>query len=153
MMNTDTAEYQMFRTARNVLEMVGELHTMEYEGLRIYAGLSASGIHWRIEIGVDRFPEKARYSTAQGAEYFGWDDAHSDTPKELAQKFLLRFPAIARAAKKKARKYREWYSTMLSETAPLGVLRQYCDWEEDYNLGLPVMMYNAETIRIPLPPA
>jgi hypothetical protein len=152
-MNTDSEEYRSFRAARNVLEMVGTLHRLGYEALRIHAGLSASGIHWRVEIGTPTFPEKARYSTAQGTQYFGWNDATTDTPQTLAEKFLIRFPAIAAASHKKARKYREWYAAMLLETAPLGVLRQYCDWEEDYNLGIPVMMFEAETIRVPLPPS
>ncbi len=152
-MNTDSAEYRSFRMARNVLEMVGILHTMGYGKMRIYAGLSSSGIHWRVEIGVDKFPQKARYTTAQETQYFGWDDATEDAPEELARKFLTRFPAMAEAAHKKDRKYREWYSAMLRQTSPLGILRQYSDWDEDYNLGLPVMMYDADAIRVPLPPA
>jgi hypothetical protein len=151
-MNTDSEEYHLFRTARNVLEMVGVLHDSGYEALRIQAGLSASGIYWRIEIGTVQLPEKARYSTAQATQYFGWSDAAEDTPQELAQKFLARFPAIATASHKKARKYREWYAAMLRQTSPLGVLRQYSDWEEDFNKGLPVIMFESETVFVPLPP-
>ena len=151
-MTTDSESYLVFRFVRTVLEMVGELHQMGYEGLRICAGISPSGVYWRVEISAHECREIARYSSGERNHYFGWDDTENDTPHDLALKFCDRFPALTRKAEKTASKYAAWYAEMLRLTMPLGILRQYSDWDEDYSASLPVMMFEAAPILIPLPP-
>lgn len=151
-MTIDSESYHVFRFARTVLEMVGELHQMGYAGLRIYAGMSPSGMYWRVEISAHECTEIVRYSSGERNHYFGWDDAEHDTPHDLALKFCDRFPALVRKAEKATSKYAAWYADMLRQTAPLGILRQYSDWYEDYSASLPVMMFEAAPILVPLPP-
>lgn len=151
-MTTDTESYHVFRFARTVLEMVGELHQMGCAGLRVYAGISPSGMNWRVEISAHECTEIARYSSEERYHYFGWDDAEHDTPHALALKFCDRFPAIAHKAAQGTSAYAVWYAEMLRRTAPLGILRQYSDWDEDYSASLPVMMFEAPPILVSLPP-
>ena len=151
-MTTDSESYQVVRFARTVLEMVGELHQMGCAGLRIYAGMSPSGMYWRVEISTHECTEIVRYSSGERNRYFGWDDAENDTPHDLALKFCERFPALVRKAEKAPSNYAVWYAEMLRRTAPLGILRQYSDWDDDYSTSLPVIMVEAAPILVPLPP-
>ena len=77
---------------RRVLLMVQELHRRGYERLRVAPGLSRSGLHWGCSIVpasdvrpghgaivLDEGGVAARYDSAQGAGFFGWDDAENDT--------------------------------------------------------------------------
>lgn len=58
-------------------------------------------------------PDVASYSSSQENEYFGWDDAKKDTAVGLAEKFLDRFPEIAKHGKGLDWEYAGWYVTML----------------------------------------
>ncbi len=96
------------RRAIRVLRMVHELHKAGYQRLRVLPYSNDSGTAWRAEItyvdnvGDDGFStidhdlddagKVARYSTAQGNQYFGWMDATTADARELARLFLIRFP-------------------------------------------------------------
>lgn len=151
-MNTGSEAYRTFRAARNVLEMIGELHQMGYEGLIIHAGLSPSGLHWRVEISAAQSTEVALYSTADGTKYFGWSEVENNMPQELAHKFREHFRVLIDKAHLSASKYVVWYAEMLRQSAPLGLIEQYCDWEVDYSEGVPVRMFESAPIRVPQPP-
>jgi hypothetical protein len=45
---------------------------------------------------MNEFDNAAHYTTGQDNKYFGWEDAQKDTARQLASKFIDRFPAIAR---------------------------------------------------------
>ena len=73
---------------RRVLLMVGELHRMGYERLRIVPGMAPSGMYWRCGVthvgnvsaddgamAVDFGDELAKYSTGSWDHFFGWEDA------------------------------------------------------------------------------
>src|SRR5690348_9278427 len=50
----------------------------------------------------DEPPSRARlvtYSSASECEYFGWTDARTDSARDLANKFIQRFPAAAEAGR------------------------------------------------------
>lgn len=118
----------LLRRAQRVLLMVHELHKLGYQRIRIAPGLSPSGAYWRCAItpvsnissrhGAELAPEAnldevAQYSTGQSNEYFEWKDAKADTARELAQKFLQRFPFIVRKGEGADWEYAGWFVQML----------------------------------------
>jgi hypothetical protein len=97
------------RRAQRVLLMVHELHKRGYQRVRLVPGMAPSGLHWRCAVthrgniltthgamAKTCDHPSASYSSSQDNGYFGWEDAHQDTARQLAVKFLERFPAIVR---------------------------------------------------------
>jgi hypothetical protein len=126
---------------RRVLLMARELHRLGFERLRIGPGLSASGTAWRVDItaagGSRRDKAAAHYSTRQGISFFGWDDAATDSPAQLAGKFLERFPALADAGRGADPSYASWYERMIEATAPTGLPYAYWDGVENSGSAVP----------------
>jgi endonuclease/exonuclease/phosphatase family metal-dependent hydrolase len=158
----ENARDSVYFACRRLLDMVQVLHRQGYELLRINPGMSPSGCHWRCELvpavmtvqghhspDVRDWVETAYYSSGQETNYFEWADAVSDSPVELASKFVERFPEFSKACIGKDPEYVNWYSSMLEKTAPDGIIYAYADYPvpEDY---LPVQ--NKPEIRIPFPP-
>ncbi len=97
----------LLRRSRRVLLTVHELHKLGYQRLRIDPDMSPSGMHWRCSVthvgNIQRmhgammcdFDDAAHYTTGQDNNYFWWEDARKDMARQLASKFLDRFPAIA----------------------------------------------------------
>lgn len=152
----------VYAACRRLLEMIQVLHRQGYELLRINPGMSPSGGYWRCELlpaamtvrdhygmGKRDWVETANYSSGQEENYFEWTDAVSDSPEELAAKFVERFPELSHKCVGKDPDYVNWYSRMLEETAPDGFIYAYADYPvpEDY---LPVQ--NKPELRIPFPP-
>jgi hypothetical protein len=98
---------------------------------------------------ISRLMEIARYSSGNLKNYFGWTDAASDLPADLAVKFIERFPDLAKASTGRDPEYAKWYSMMLAMTAPDGIIYSYADYPlpDDH---LPV--HNRPDKRIPFPP-
>src|SRR4051812_34848560 len=115
------------RRAHRVLRMVGELHKLGYQRLRISPGMSPSGMHWRCVVtargntltsnGTRMFRDEdrccARYTSASGNEYFGWTDARDATARQLADVFIERFPELAAAGRGDDWPYAGWYVKVL----------------------------------------
>ncbi len=114
------------RRAQRVLLMVHELHKLGYQRVRIAPDISASGMHWRCSIthagNIQRLhgalmceydSDVAHYTTGQDNNYFGWEDARQDTARQLAAKFVKRFPNIVRLGKGADWPYAGWYVQML----------------------------------------
>ncbi len=100
------------RRAQRVLLMVHELHKLGYQRMRISPGLAPNGCDWRCSVThagnilkshgampKDFNLDSAFYSTAQSNNYFGWKDAQADTARQLAAKFIKRFPHIVAKGK------------------------------------------------------
>ena len=79
--------------------MLHELHKAGYQRLRADTGMSPSGLHWRCRIFVaDRGDvEPALYTSADQTQYYRWTDADQDNARQLAAKFLARFPELCAA--------------------------------------------------------
>lgn len=153
--------------ARDLLQMVSELHRMGYERARIEPTLSPSGCHWRCRIvpalltsrehgaRVDRARqvdcEDARYSSAEEGRPFGWTDADGAPPAELATKFLTRFPKLAQLTKGADPEYAAWYDEMLRATAPEGLVYAWADFPIPADC-LPVLG-RPQGPSVPLPPS
>jgi hypothetical protein len=152
------------RRARRVLLMVHELHKRGYQRLRIIPGMSPSGIHWRCTITTranvlrthgaaalhfDR--DTAHYTSGQENRYFGWKDAISDTARQLADKFLERFPGIVAASHGRDWEYAGWYVEMLGLAERGAFPIAYDDWHEEPD---PRWLPTTAGIRsgLPMPP-
>ncbi len=131
------------RRAQRILWMVHELHKAGFQRLRIVPGLAPSGCYWRCTItpasnilkthGARRLEniDMARYSTGMQNKYFDWEDALNDTARQLAVKFIERFPEIVEKSFGRDWEYAGWYVEMLgfAERGHLPVA--YADWYGD----------------------
>lgn len=127
--------------AQRVLQMVHELHKRGLQRLRIMPGMSPSGASWRVNVtpisnilrshgamAREFHRLSANYTRAMDSAYFDWPDAATDTARDLADKFVARFPEIAEAGRGKDWAYAGWYVEMLG-TADEGWLPiSYADW-------------------------
>jgi hypothetical protein len=143
-MSDESQIEQACRRALRVLRMVHELHKLGYQRLRIVPGMSPSGCHWRCSVThignilkahgamyqhFDR--DMAHYSSGQMNEYFGWLDAHQATVRQLAARFLERFPEIARQGHGLDWSYAGWYVQMLGFAERGAFPVAYADWYHD----------------------
>jgi hypothetical protein len=127
-----------FRRANRVLSMVLHLHKWGYQKIRIAPGLTEDGNDWECAITHTRNMDRADgarlsvdphdghiayYSTAASNEYFGWADAQMDNSRELAERFIQRFPKILSLGNGRDWPYSGWYVSMLgiAETGPLPI--------------------------------
>jgi hypothetical protein len=147
---------------RRLLYMVRELHAMGYEQLRIAPFVAPSGLFWRLSIcaasntrpehgaTIRDFDQAAHYSSGGEDRYFDWEDARGDSPGELAQKFVERFPDLAEAGKGGDPAYVSWYEEMLRLTEPDGLPYAYADWPAPTDrLNI---YHGSMDVEIPLPP-
>src|SRR5262249_8674343 len=62
-------------------------------------------------------------------ECFGWTDAAEDSPCQLAEKFIKRFPTVVAEGKGSDPDYARWYANMIEATEPEGLIYMYADWD------------------------
>lgn len=105
--------------------MVSELHRLGYQRLRVMP--YEYPVAWRLAIGPAELfssvngafiprPEEellATYSSASETAYFGWSDAHGDTARQLAEKFIVRFPTICEQGLGRDWTYAGWLSELI----------------------------------------
>lgn len=154
------------REALPVLEMVHELHKTGYQRLRICPGMNSSGTAWRCSVtpvtnilrthgAMTRDFERdvAHYSSTQGTEYFGWRDATDSPARELAKKFIERFPEIVAKGKGEDWAYAGWYAQMLGFAELGNFPLAYNDWGgADLNPRfLPTSKFGIQS-GLPMPP-
>ena len=150
--------------------MVHELHKQGWQHLRIYSGLSPSGMHWRcaifpkeltieeVETHYDqRGPEitVARYSTGEDRAYFGWEDCSQDDSRQLARKFLERFANLANRGRGRDWAYAGWFTELLGHAEHGDFPISYWDPMSDDSLEdmkRAVWLTSSERAPFPLPP-
>jgi hypothetical protein len=131
----------LVRRSIRVVAMLGELHKAGYQRLRAMPFMSPSGMSWRFWIApVDLFHRNhganavlhgdelaceprlmaltegmACYTSGQTEKggFFGWSDAAEDGARDLAAKFLERFPIIADAGDGWDYAYAGWFQRVL----------------------------------------
>jgi hypothetical protein len=163
-MNINRESHPAVRRAQRVLLIVHELHKLGYQRLRIAPGMSSSGMHWRCSVShignilsthgarlrdFDR--DSAHYTSAQNNAYFDWKDASRDTARQLAAKFLERFPGIAKKGKGQDWPYAGWYVQMLGFAERGAFPVAYADW---YSEPSPEWLPTTEGFQsgLPMPP-
>lgn len=114
------------RDAARLIAMVHELHKAGYQRVRILPAMAPNGLHWRCTISdsgnfspdglalvttdEDRV---ARYTSGDGARYFGWKDGPVLTARLMAVRFLQCFPNIAAGGKGRDWAYAGWLTDVL----------------------------------------
>lgn len=105
--------------------MVGELHKRGYQRLRVMPFVYDLGT-WRLALGPDSWflpmglvmhpdgwAKAPQYSSAAENEPFGWVDAKQDDARALAEKFITRFPELAREAVGRDWAYAGWFAELM----------------------------------------
>jgi hypothetical protein len=120
------SEIDFVRRSVRVIRMVSELHRMGYQHARIMP--HEYPLAYRIVIAPrSRFSllngayapgayedPCARYSSAQENRYFDWTDAAADNARQLAEKFVDRFPDLLAACQGSDWAYAGWLSDLLA---------------------------------------
>ncbi len=130
----------MVRRYQRLLLMVHELHKRGYQRIRIMPGAAPSGNYGRCVIThignilkkhgakCKVYTDGALYSTADSNEYFGWKDAKQDTARQLATKFIERFPELVKKGKGSDWEYAGWYVEMLGHAERGHFPVAFADW-------------------------
>lgn len=130
------------RDAARLIAMVHEMHKAGYQRIRILPGMAPNGLHWRCSIsdagnfaadglalcspGADRI---ARYTSGDGARYFGWEDGPVLTARLLAKRFLATFPAIAELGAGRDWAYAGWLTDVLGRAEHGSFVAFHADYE------------------------
>jgi hypothetical protein len=128
------------RRCQRVIRMVFELHKMGYQQLRIMPYMHP--LAWRMAVGP-----KASFSEVNGAslkevngswddvpifssacDYFEWRDAETDNARALAEKFITRFPDVAKRGLGRDWAYAGWLSELLG-VLETGDFLPVVEWE------------------------
>ena len=154
------------RRSVRLLAMIGELHKLGFQQLRVFTYMTSGG-NWRCEITIadevptgggsmfiNSHPFKAVYSSAMGNKYFGWTDTQNDSARELAAKFVTRFPDLVERGRGHDWPYAGWFQYMLG-IAERGYLPVSfgSDFDGDYPDRLCTISPNTGNVTIALPPS
>jgi hypothetical protein len=127
------------RPCLRVIRMVSELQRMGFQRLRIFP--YEYPLAWRLcvapraachirngayvsSVAFDAFSghsepslhaRLATYSAASERDYFGWTDARTDSARDLADKFIHRFPAAAAIGRGRDWEYAGWLDELIGE--------------------------------------
>jgi ADP-ribosyl-[dinitrogen reductase] hydrolase len=149
---------------RKLMLVVRELHLMGYEGLRLAPYLAPSGMYWRAQIVPVKYispKHGARsiylskhsgiptYTSGNGYNYFELGTVESDTPQQIAEKFIDRFQELAQLGKLDDPEYVQWYAEMLAATEPDGTIYAFADFDVPSD-RMPVDF--SLDVFVPLPP-
>lgn len=125
------------RRITRVFQMVHELHKIGYQGVRICPGITSSGSYYRIHIATadsmdhregyglyphfnidpdtESEPSTVIYSSSVDNKYFGWEDGPGSSAKNLANKFITRFPEMAESSFYLDWAYAGWMTGLIGE--------------------------------------
>lgn|GEM_PF-661300 len=134
----------LIRRCTRVIAMVHELHKAGYQRLRMVPMESPSGAYWRCVITYEENIEDdgyriiqwddervAAYSSGQDAKYFNWDDSESLNARQLAQRFLERFPDISERGRGRDWANAGWVADVLGEAEQGELVYLMADWTID----------------------
>lgn len=154
------------RRSQRVVRMVSELHRYGYQRLRVIP--YAHPLAWRLSVGPAsgvwpsaRWSTKdveqgwPTYSSASGVRYFDWLDARHDTARQLADKFILRFPAVCAAGNGRDWEYAGWLLELLGAIEAHGALPIAFDAENPCRSStdlLTLRRADGGEMAFPLPP-
>ena len=149
-----------WRYYTRVFQMVTELHKVGYQGLRVYPEKHHFRIHFAPSVllthaarsnvmsyvsennylssrpaGNHRLSLAAVYGSASRDRYFDWEDTQGDSARNLANKFIERFPRIAELAFIEDWAYAGWLIRIVGElengwvpSVPHEIQQRYGDW-------------------------
>lgn len=165
-MNVRTAA--AIRRGQRLIRMVSELHRLGYQRLRIMPYLHP--LAWRLAIGPadvfsrrngawledQHFDNCVVYSSASETSYFDWKDTHTDNARQLADKFVLRFPELCERGRGRDWAYAGWLSELLGalerEHAVPFIMEEYFEPAPQHLTYLPLHRASGEKGSFDLPP-
>lgn len=136
--------------------MVSELHRMGYQWARFMPHMHMAYRVWiapaeafsSVNPAFIRggFEPSIQYSSASENNYFDWTDAKDDTARQLADKFVKRFPEIAQLCRGRDWAYAGWLAELLgvleAEVGRLPVIvAEYMDPSGDRLDAVPLKSY------------
>jgi len=158
------------RRTQRVIRMVSDLHRLGYQRLRIMPYIYP--LAWRVAIGpAVHFSERngawsqhpldeafATYSSASSNAYFGWTDARNDNARDLADKFIKRFPGVCAAGYGRDWAYAGWLCELIGamerEHALPWVMEEHFPTPPEQLDHLPLRrMGDMHDLEFPLPPS
>lgn len=166
----DDPASQDFDTIPRLFEMLSVLHQRGYQRLRFLSYerpvAYRLGILPRFRFSIHNggwipndsglFPMV--HSSSSGTRAFRWLDAENDTPEQLADKYILRFPEEAAAGFGPDPDYNDWFQQLLGHTRRGGLPAMAA---EEFSFGpynapaTPIIFYGNEQridLSLPLPP-
>lgn len=151
----------MFTPAR-VMAMLRRLHELGYERLRLSAGISPTGLHWRYSIAqVDMFDANGfrlqgghypgiAFSTTGGDDPpFRWEGTEGLDAEHLADLFLDRFAEVASAGRGKDAAYVAWFAALVESCGTDGAPIMF---GEDIHVTVSGRIGIGNGRSVPLPP-
>lgn len=156
------------RRCHRVMRMVCELHRLGYQRLRImpyfhplaYRTFIAPADVFSLRNGAyitqPDLQTVAAYTSAAGADYFGWEDARSDTARQMADKFIARFPALCAQGQGRDWAYAGWLAELMGilerQHALPFVMEEYFETPAEALDHLPLWRADGSRSRFDLPP-
>jgi len=117
----------MTHPGRKLIEAVLLLHKRGYGKLRLEAGLSPSGGHWRYRLHATDSKVRGRHGSLGDNTEFDWGGVANENPAELADSIMHDLPDLMAAAKGQDTAYEEWLSEIAAESAPDGLFIELWD--------------------------
>ena len=130
------------------MEMLVRLHELGYQRLRLSAGASPAGMHWRYCVAPieqfepdgymlqpDHYPGVAYGSSNSYDPPFEWADVGGLNTNELASKFLERFPLLAEAGRGGDPEYARWLAQAVLLCQPNAAFVMYSDYSDAEEAG------------------
>lgn len=155
-------KYESSRRAVRVLAMLGELHKMGFQRLRFHTQDRGIGPELFIN-SADRFRGEhgAKMCNWEGYviyvfgmenRYFGWTDATTDTTRQLAAKFMVRFPELTERGRGSDWAYAGWFQQVLGLAERGYFPLVLVDWSTDTPDGYIQMAGPLKGVTVPNPP-
>ncbi|MDA7921224.1 hypothetical protein N9Z18_01745 [Verrucomicrobiales bacterium] len=113
--------------SRKLILAVAELHRRGFEKLRIEAGLSPSGCHWRYRLVTKDGQTKGPSGSLTNQLHMSWEDTPDSSPEQLADIITSKFPDLVDAAKGTDQAYKNWLSEIIEESTPDGLFIELWD--------------------------
>ena len=172
--NDNFTEAEAFACCHKVLLMIGCLHQLGYQKLRVFC--YGRMMWWRGVLGPGRLfstthvacyspteSEKeeglvALFGTGSACKPFGWEEnVASMSVEQMADLFVERFPVLANESRGSDREYARWFQEMLSHTSAEKLPVAYAVDEYESTVFDPIRFYVYLTgyseDTVPLPPS
>jgi ADP-ribosylglycohydrolase len=146
----------LLNPSRRVMEMFAALMDMGYQKLRFFPFVGPAGA-WRFIITVEDTPRRENSPTAvyqsPGWDHtgLGWGECSWEDPKQLAAKFLSKFPQLAELGLGDDPEYSSWYREAMRKAPPGKSFALWWDGEEPVDHVL-IEHDDGTGERIPFPP-